>query len=77
METLNSIINKRENIDNEVVNIMKELVSENLEVDLEKEDLQTVLETEITDRMISEIEKTIKTDTWDYFDIMKIIGIMG
>lgn len=77
MKTLNSIINKRENIDNEVVNIMKELVSENLEVDLEKEDLQTVLETEITDRMISEIEKTIKTDTWDYFDIMKIIGIMG
>mgnify|MGYP001313588510 CR=1 FL=1 len=77
METLNSIINKRENMDNEVVNIMKELVSENLEVDLEKEDLQTVLETEITDRMISEIEKTIKTDTWDYFDIMKIIGIMG
>ena len=77
METLNSIINKRENIDNEVVNIMKELVSGNLEVDLEKEDLQTVLETEITDRMISEIEKTIKTDTWDYFDIMKIIGIMG
>ena len=76
METLNSIINKRENMDNEVVNIMKELVSENLEVDLEKEDLQTVLETEITDRMISEIEKTIKTDTWDYFDIMKIIGIM-
>ena len=76
METLNSIINKRENIDNEVVNIMKELVSENLEVDLEKEDLQTVLETEITDRLISAIEKTIKTDTWDYFDIMKIIGIM-
>lgn len=77
MSTLNNIINERVNLNSEVVNVMEELVSENLEVDLDNEDLQTVLEIEITDSMVSEIEKTIRTDTWDYFDIMKIIGIMG
>lgn len=76
MRTLNSIIKGESKVSNKLVIIMKELVSENLEIDLNKVDLQKVLETEITDTMLKEIEETTKTDTWDYFDIMKIIGIL-
>lgn len=71
------IKNLKENESNRILNILKELVEENLEVDLTGEDLDSVYNIEVTETMLSEISELIisKEDEWDYFDIMKILKI--
>jgi len=78
MRTINDIINGKSKVNTKIKSIMKELVNENLALDLDEDELQEVLETEITNEMIENIEQLIKCrkGTWDYFDVMRIIGIM-
>lgn len=78
MRTINDIINGKSKVNTKIKSIMKELVNENLALDLDEDKLQEVLETEITNEMIENIEQLIKCrkGTWDYFDVMRIIGIM-
>jgi regulator of replication initiation timing len=61
---------------NSITEVLQELITENLEVDLEGEDLENTLNIEVTDNMLDDIANTImNNDEWDYFDIMKVLKI--
>ena len=74
---LKDILWIKDNELNAVTEILQELVVENLVVDLEEEDLEKVLDIDITDNIVDKIAKLVldNSDSWDYFDIMKILNI--
>lgn len=62
---------------NSITEVLQELITENLEVDLEGKDLENTLNIEITDNMLDDITNIIMdNDEWDYFDIMKVLKIV-
>lgn len=61
---------------NAITEVLQELITENLEIDLEGEDLEDTLNIEVTDNMFDDIANIIMdNDEWDYFDIMEILKI--
>lgn len=73
---LKEIVNGTIELEEPISFVLKELYEENLAVDLNREDLETVLCYEITTEIVEEIKALMitKPDEWDYFDVMKILG---
>lgn len=73
---LKEIINGTSKLEEPIFLIFKELYEDNLAIDLAKEDLEPVLNQEVTSEMIEKVKTLTKTkhDEWNYFDVMNILG---
>lgn len=74
---LKEIVDGTVKLEEPIAFIFNELYEENLSIDLDGEDLETILNLDITTEMIKKIKTLIATkpDEWDYFNVMRILGI--
>ena len=73
--TIRDILEKKSALSKKLVKCFAELIEENFEIDLEKEEVEEIKNIYVTDKMVEKLNRLIKTSNWNYFDFMKILEI--
>jgi len=73
--TIRDIIENKSILSKRLVKCFAELIEENFEIDLEKEEVEEIKNICVTNKMIKKLNRLIKTSDWNYFDFMKILEI--